>query len=176
VCSPPTASRNQPQWHSLEPHSTPHSAISPREHSLVQRHRSGRCRQEVKAELDSASGEPTWLEGEPAWNLLRHFGIRAEPADSLPAAEASERTALEVRFDPSFRSIDLSVACGEAPVVCITPLTDATCAKWWSWSECRLAVVLRNAGQGSRNSLKSFLALRHAGGDLSKRQIPTDVA
>jgi acyl-CoA synthetase (NDP forming)/GNAT superfamily N-acetyltransferase len=84
----------------------------------------GAARQEVKAELDAASGKSICLEGERACNLLRHFGIRTDAADGLQASEGAERTNLEVRFDPSFGPLICLLRAGEAPIVRITPLTD----------------------------------------------------
>jgi acetate---CoA ligase (ADP-forming) len=85
---------------------------------------SGSARKEVKALLDSTSDEVVWLQGEPAWNILRLFGIQTRRMEVTPATPDSDSTTLEVFSDPSFGPLIRILRSGKSPVVRITPLTD----------------------------------------------------
>jgi acetate---CoA ligase (ADP-forming) len=82
------------------------------------------ARQEVKALIDAATEEVLWLEGEPAWKLLRYFGIQPAAPEAAQAMIDTERAMLEVHSDPSFGPLIRILRSGHAPVVRITPLTD----------------------------------------------------
>jgi acyl-CoA synthetase (NDP forming)/GNAT superfamily N-acetyltransferase len=82
------------------------------------------ARQEVKALVDGAGEDVVWLEGEPAWKLLRHFGIHPAAPEVGRAMADTERATLEVHSDPSFGPLIRILRPGQAPVVRITPLTD----------------------------------------------------
>ncbi len=78
---------------------------------------SAAARKEVMALLDGAAEGMVTLEGEPAWRILRCFGIQ-------PAQVQCEVATLEVRSDPSFGPLIRVAREGRPPVLRITPLTD----------------------------------------------------
>ncbi len=82
------------------------------------------ARQEVKALLDSASGDVLWLEEERAWSLLRLFGIQTGTGGVTLSSADAEHAILEVQFDPSFGPLIHILREGKPAVVRITPLTD----------------------------------------------------
>ncbi len=85
---------------------------------------SASARQEIKALLDGAQEEVMWLEGEPAWKVLRCFGIHPGVPNAPSSRGAEVYAVLEVRSDPSFGPLIRVLREGHAPVVRITPLTD----------------------------------------------------
>jgi len=85
---------------------------------------SGTARQEVKSLIESTSGDVLWLEGEPAWKILRYFGIQTVAAASIPGPADPEYAMLEVRSDPNFGPLICLLREGKPPLVRITPLTD----------------------------------------------------
>ena len=82
------------------------------------------ARQEVKAMVDAAGEDVIWLDGEPAWKLLRYFGIHPAAPEAAREMINTERATLEVRSDPSFGPLIRILRNGHPPVVRITPLTD----------------------------------------------------
>ncbi len=85
---------------------------------------SATARQEVKSLLDSAPSDVLWLEKEPAWKILRYFGISTGITPATPPSADQEHAVLEVRSDPSFGPL-VRVSREECPpIVRITPLTD----------------------------------------------------
>jgi acetate---CoA ligase (ADP-forming) len=82
------------------------------------------ARQAVSAVVDSSAGGAVWLEGEPAWRILRSFGI-FEPAEGdTPASFPGGSAVIEVRSDPSFGPLIRLLRSATEAAVRITPLTD----------------------------------------------------
>jgi acyl-CoA synthetase (NDP forming)/RimJ/RimL family protein N-acetyltransferase len=82
------------------------------------------ARQAVSAVLDSSAGGAVWLEGAPAWRILRSFGIFEPAEEDASAAFPGGNAVIEVRPDPSFGPLIRLLRGGTEAAVRLTPLTD----------------------------------------------------
>ncbi|HET9793437.1 MAG TPA: GNAT family N-acetyltransferase [Thermoanaerobaculia bacterium] len=81
---------------------------------------SAAARAAVAAALDAAGADSVTVDGLPAAEILRAFGLAADPGAPLPGAEAT----LSVSSDPSFGPLLRIEPRDRTAVVRITPLTD----------------------------------------------------